>query len=397
LADVAEDVAEVLEETYENEPTGVEVERDNDQYEDIAKLWSPEGIRVGTKQFSLHRILDLIDDGDLELAPDFQRNTVWKLRQKSRLIESVLLQIPLPAFYFAEDANGMMRVVDGLQRLSTVRSYVRGEPAGFALSGLEYLVEAERKRFSELAPALRRRIYNAQIVVHVIDPTTPAGVKYDIFKRINTGGTPLNGQEIRHCMSRDRSREFLKRCAHTPEFDLATGGSLRDHVRMDDREVVLRFCAFSRLGVEGYLSGTRGSMNVFLENATNMLDDPEQISEPELARLYDRFCGAMVNCYSVFGKHAFRKWPIGTNRLYPINRPLFESWSYVLGQYSESDLVRRKDAIVGQARELMTSSREYNDAITSSTGGASNVRLRFDAAEQASRAGLAASYFSHPR
>ena len=86
----------------------------------------------------------MIDDGDLELAPDFQRNTVWKARQKSRLIESILLQIPLPAFYFAEDANGMMRVVDGLQRLSTVRSYVRGEPTDFALSGLEYLVPEER-------------------------------------------------------------------------------------------------------------------------------------------------------------------------------------------------------------------------------------------------------------
>lgn len=385
---MAEDVAGILEETYENEPTGVEVERDDDQQPDIDKPWRPEEIRVGTKQFSLRNILDLIEDGDLELAPDFQRNTVWKARQKSRLIESVLLQIPLPAFYFAEDANGMMRVVDGLQRLSTVRSYVRGEPTDFALSGLEYLTNEERKHFSELAPALQRRIHNAQIVVHVIDPTTPPSVKYDIFKRINTGGTPLNGQEIRHCMSKDRSRNFLKRCAHTSEFDLATGGSLRDHIRMDDREVVLRYCAFSRMGVEGYVSRARGSMDAFLEIATGMLDDPEQVTDRELADLYKKFSSAMVKCYTVFGGHAFRKWPYTTDRLSPINRPLFESWSYVLGQYSEADLTRRKDSIVAETRALMTNSREYNDAITSSTGSVAKVRLRFDKAEQAARAGL---------
>jgi hypothetical protein len=383
-----DDVAEVLEETYENEPTGVEVERDEGEETDIAKPWRPEEIRVGTKQFSLRNILDLIEDGDLELAPDFQRNTVWKAKQKSRLIESILLQIPLPAFYFAEDTNGMMRVVDGLQRLSTVRSYVRNEPSGFALSGLEYLVGEERKHFGELAPALQRRIHNAQIVVHVIDPTTPAGVKYDIFKRINTGGTPLNGQEIRHCMSKTRSRDFLKACAHSAEFDLATNGSLRDHIRMDDREVVLRYCAFSLMGVDGYVNRTRGSMDVFLEMATAMLDDPANVSDDQMVVLYDKFRSAMVNSYAVFGEHAFRKWPYGLSRLLPINRPLFESWSYVLGRYDESDLINRKDAIVAQTRELMTSSRDYNDAITSSTGGTVKVRLRFNETERASQAGL---------
>ena len=385
---MADGITEVLEETYENEPTGVEVEHIGDHAQEIAKPWRPEEIRVSTRQFSLRNIMDLIEDGDLELAPDFQRNTVWRAPQKSRLIESVLLQIPLPAFYFAEDANGMMRVVDGLQRLSTVLSYVRGKPEDFALRGLEYLSHEEGKRFTELAPALQRRINNAQIVVHVIDPRTPPGVKYDIFKRINTGGTPLNGQEIRHCMSKDRSRDFLKRCAHTEEFDIATAGSLRDHIRMDDREVVLRFCAFSLLGVEGYAKRTGGAMDTFLEIATGMLDDPDQVTNEQLTNLFEGFRMAMVNCYEVFGEHAFRKWPYGTERLFPINRPLFESWSFVLGQYSQADLAYRKDSIVQDARSEMTSNREYNDAITSSTGGVTKVRLRFRVAEQVVGASL---------
>lgn len=383
-----DETIEVVEETYENEPTGVEVERADEQAGDIDKPWRPEEIRVSTKQFSLRNILDFIDEESLELAPDFQRNRVWKAQQKSRLIESILLQIPLPAFYFAEDANGMMRVVDGLQRLSTVRSFVRGKPEDFILTGLEYLKGEEHKRFGELAVALQRRVNSAQIVVHVIDPRTPPSVKYDIFKRINTGGTPLNGQEIRHCMSGDRSRSFLKRCAHTEEFDLATAGSLVNHIRMDDREVVLRFCAFTMLGVEGYVSKAKGAMDLFLELATAMLDSPEEVSDARLEELYEKFRRAMVNCYTVFGDHAFRKWPVGTERLYPINRPLFESWSFVLGQYDTDDLARRKDQIVLQARERMTSSREYNDAITSSTGGVAKVRLRFEVAADAARAGL---------
>jgi Protein of unknown function DUF262. len=382
---MAEDRTVVHEEHFENVPTGIEAELDDGE-SGITRPWNPDDIRVGTKQFSLRNILDLIDDQDLELAPDFQRHRVWKIRQKSRLIESIMLQIPLPAFYFAEDANGAMRVVDGLQRLSTVYDYVRGGSDSFALAGLEYLAAtAERKRFQELPPALRRRINNAQIVAHVIAPTTPAGVKYDIFKRINTGGTPLNAQEIRHCMSNDRSRNFLKRCTHTSEFDRATGGRLRDHVRMDDREVVLRYCAFWLRGVEGYVAD--GSMDAFLEAATAMLDDPDATPDESLDELYDSFRSAMTNCYELFGEHAFRKWPRGAERLNPINRPLFESWSYVLSRYERSELLRRKTAVVAAARDLMTDDTAYLDAITASTGDPKKVRLRFQRAEQATLVG----------
>lgn len=382
---MVEDRAAVHEEYFDNVPTGVEAESDDETVEG-PKPWNPEAIRVGTKQFSLRNILDLIDETSLELAPDFQRNRVWKVGQKSRLIESVLLQIPLPAFYFAEDADGMMRVVDGLQRLSTAHSFVRGGSDAFALTGLEYLGDAEGKRFDELPPALQRRINNAQIVVHVVDPTTPARVKYDIFKRINTGGTPLNAQEIRHCMSNDRSRNFLKRCAHTPDFDQATGGKLRDHIRMDDREMVLRYCAFWLHGVEGYAKD--GSMDAFLETAIRQLDDPEATPDERLEELYASFQTAMINSYEVFGEHAFRKWPRNSDRLNPINRPLFESWSYILKQYERTDLRSRKAAVIAAARDLMTEDVGYLDAISASTGDPKKVALRFQRAEQAARAGL---------
>lgn len=381
---MAVDVQEIVEETFENIPTGVEADA-GDEGGEITQPWNPDAIRVGTKQFSLRNILDLIDDGDLELAPDFQRNRVWKERQKSRLIESILLQIPLPAFYFAEDSDGMMRVVDGLQRLSTVHSYVR-DPQSFPLADLEYLDSARGQRFGELPAALQRRINNAQIVVHVIDPTTPTGVKYDIFKRINTGGSPLNAQEIRHCMSKDRSREFLKRCTQSDEFYQATGGSLWNHIRMDDREVVLRFCAFWLSGLRGYEAS--GSMDSFLEGATSKLDDPQNVSDSELERLHVAFCSSMAKCHALFGEHAFRKWPWTAHGRSPINRPLFDCWSFVIDRYGDTDLERRKGAIVKATRDLMTNNQDYIDAITSSTNTLSKVRARFSLTSEAIEAGL---------
>ncbi|MBX6722982.1 MAG: DUF262 domain-containing protein, partial [Dactylosporangium sp.] len=339
---------------------------------------------VTTKTFSLRHILDLIEDGDLELAPDFQRNRVWKARQKSRLIESILLQIPLPAFYFAEDADSKMRVVDGLQRLSTVLDFVRGtDVRQFPLADLEYLKDEEGRRFAELQPALQRRINNTQIIAHVIDPTTPATVTYNIFKRLNTGGTPLNAQEIRHCMSKPRSREFLRRCAAMPEFDEATGGSLRNNIRMGDREAVLRFCAFRLHDVEAYRAAE--SMDAFLLKTTHELDDPKQVDDANLTKLQEDLRRAMRNAIVVFGQHAFRKWwgdPSEPRN--PINRPLFESWSVALADLDPEDVARRADKIRSAAKGLMEDNLFF-DAITTSTGGHPKVAYRLEKTFDAAR------------
>ena len=197
----------MVEEVFYGERTGVEVEREFDCAEEPEiKPCEPEEIRVSTRSFALRTVLGMIRGDRVELTPDFQRSRVWRHREKSRLIESLLLQIPLPAFYFAEDEDGMFRVVDGLQRLSAVHEFVSG---AFALGDLEYLDE-QGKTFDQLTAPLRRRLLNTDIVVHVIEPSTPSGAEYGIFKRINTYEEPLNAREIRHRMSGDRSRVMLE-------------------------------------------------------------------------------------------------------------------------------------------------------------------------------------------
>lgn len=366
---------EIIEEIDGDEQTGVELERHIDESEesDVIQPWDPTTIRVDTKPYSLRNIVDMIEEGDLELAPDFQRKKVWGPVQKSRLIESILLRIPLPAFYFSSDEQGLLQVVDGLQRLSTINDFVTGK---FVLNGLEYLQkEVGGRKFDKLPAIWSRRIYSTQIIANVVDPQTPDQVKFDIFKRINTGGSPLNAQEIRHCMSKKESRDFIHRLVSRQEFQLATSEKLKDHPRMVDREVVLRFVAF-RWNRNAY--GKFDTLDSFLTDIARQID-AGKISETQLEQLEVDFVRAMENARKLFGDHAFRKWDSLSDRLNPFNRALFDTWSVLLADYEWSQLKDCKAEIVANARELMTKNFAFINAITTSTNMASRIDDRFSA------------------
>ena len=187
------------------------------------------------------QIVYRIDHDEIDLAPEFQRAAgIWNDQRKSRLIESLLLRIPIPAFYVAADNSERWSVVDGVQRTSTIYGYVKGS---FKLSRLEYLTKFDRLSYEELPRSMQRRIDETPLVVNVIEPGTPEEVMFNIFQRIITGGMTLNGQEIRHVLHPGPVRDFLSLLVGTDEFLMATDGSIRAD-RMADRECVLRFLAF---------------------------------------------------------------------------------------------------------------------------------------------------------
>ena len=359
----------VREEYFESHATGVELEVEEPSPPEEPEPWDPEKIRIHTKHYSLRQVVDMIEEGDIDIAPDFQRQYVWKSWQRSGLIESLLLGIPLPSFYFNEDSRGRLQVVDGVQRLTTIFRYVKEQT--FKLGKVTYLHELEGQGFDDLASLFRRRLGSAQFVAHVIDPQTPYRVKFDIFRRINTGGTPLSAQEIRHCMSKTRSRNFLKQLVSDESFITATGGSLLNHPRMADREVALRFVAFRLFTSDEYAQ--HSGFDEFLGFVTDRLDDPDSQS---LDHLRTEFVRGMTNCYSVFGEYAFRKWPWDATRKSPINRALFDSWGTVLADHDETEVQTVAESLVNRARGMMTSDFEFINSISGSTGAVRNVRTR---------------------
>jgi hypothetical protein len=354
------------------------------------KPWDPGKIRITTKSFSLRDVVDQIQDEEIDLSPDFQREFVWQSRQRTRLIESILLGIPLPAFYFNQGGDGTYQVVDGVQRLSTIALFMND---GHRLAGadLEYLTDLDGLVYSELDPASSRRFRSTQIVVHVIEPQTPDEVKYDIFSRVNTLGSPLSAQEIRHAMSKDRSRDFIRLLADSEAFDRATefqywrrkdGQAVRDSGRMTNRELALRFCAFRLCSIEEYRQ--HPSLDAFLIDFTRRIDGASPlspISDAQLVRLTTDFEHAMVNSYVVLGAAAFRRWPPGLDRRGPINRAVFEAQANALADYSLEELLPRKDAIVSSFRSAFEDP-EYLRSVTVSTGDAARVAFRLGATRE---------------
>lgn len=132
------------------------------------KPWDTGKIRITTKTFTLREIVGQIDEGEIDLSPDFQREYVWRARQRTRLIESILLGIPLPAFYFNQSEAGAYQVVDGVQRLSTISLFMRGEHR-LSNIDLEYLSDLHDKTYDQLDTAAVRRFRSTQIVVHVLN------------------------------------------------------------------------------------------------------------------------------------------------------------------------------------------------------------------------------------
>jgi hypothetical protein len=352
------------------------------------KPWNPSKIRITTKNFSLREVVEQIRDGEVDLSPDFQRDYVWKRRQRTRLIESILLGIPLPAFYFNQDDDGTFQVVDGVQRLSTISRFMDDHHV-LDVVDLEYLHDLHGRKYTQLDPASLRRFKTAQIVVHVIEPQTPDDVKYDIFSRVNTLGSPLSAQEIRHAMSKSRSRQFLRDLSELKSFDAATGmnfwrrnpdlpgDKVRDSGRMMNRELALRFCAFQRFSSDEYRQYP--SLDSYLVEYTKRIDGRSEtgqsFSDAELAQIQIDFDTAMTNAAVVLGKAAFRRYPPTQPKRGPINRAVFESQAVALARYQLAQLLPHKSEIIYRFRGLFDDA-EYSRAVTVGTGDPRRVQVR---------------------
>lgn len=345
---------------------------------EITVPFDPKRIKFNTETPVIELILRRIGRDEIDMMPDFQRRVgIWNLRRKSRLIESVLLRIPLPVFYVAADENDNWQVIDGLQRLDTFRDFVR--PAengvGFRLDELEYLTQFNGCNFSSLPRAMQRRIEETSIYVHIIQPDTPPAVMFNIFKRINTGGMPLSSQEIRHAVNPGPAREFLKTLADSEEFLTATAHGIKDE-RMAARECVLRFIAFFLTPPQEYV---RGDLDTFLSQT---MQEVNRLPANKRKRIKTVFHKAMRAATDIFGRYAFRKMYARQGWRNPINRAIFESWSVNLANLNDVQrqcLVERRDCVVDGFIQLMQEDDRFVVAVSQGTGQPERIKHRFAA------------------
>lgn len=338
----------------------------------IVRPFDPERIRVHTIPSLVKLIITRIDEDEIDLAPEFQRRArIWDQGRKSRLIESLLLKIPLPVFYVAADARDRWSVVDGLQRLTTILDFVKNR---FPLVGLEYLVQLNTLTFDKLPRAFQRRIEETSLVVNLIQDGTPEEVMINIFKRINTGGVSLTGQEIRNALNKGPVREFLRDLANSAEFIAATDNSVSDD-RMDAQECVLRFMAFYQNPWSNYVRENPG-LDLFLNQAMRKLNGE---SPANRARLGEIFRQTMVTATEIFADDAFRKRYKPGDYRKMVNKSLFEALSVNLANCTAEQraLLVQKKMILRSAFIDLMNDRLFDIAVSSSTGTPTRVEKRF--------------------
>ena len=349
------------------------------------KPYDPELIRVEPSNLSLRQVFDMIKDGEINLSPDFQRNVVWDNRRKSKLIESILLRIPLPVFYFSSDRDGILSVVDGLQRLTAIHEFMQNK---LVLHDLEYLDNCEGQTYSgknKIDDRLFRRFNLTQISANVIDSSSPTKVKYDIFRRLNTGGRPLNSQELRNCLAGNRLRTALRTMAQSQEFLKTTTNSVSD-VRMDAQEYALRFIRFRMLHVspDSRISDYSGNMDDELDGSVELLNNLEGFDYGEYVQAYDR---AMKNARYLFGSHAFRKvyrdTELNSYRSI-INKTLFLSWSVLLADIDTDKLKKRfeRNSWIKVLGKRISEDEYYYKMLSYGTNGWKNIVVAFDTAQE---------------
>lgn len=371
-------ILEMIEKLHEAEAQGVEATEGADEV--LEEDWNNAGyslrdIYVENKNFSVRQLSWLIDDGDLELNPDFQRNFIWDRNRQSLLIESMLLGLPLPSIYLSQYDDGRLTVVDGLQRLTTIRRFLNNE---LRLTGLEYLRDCEGFTFEELRQKkilndLQLRQFNQiQIGCFVIDYRSPDSLKFDLFRRLNTGAKPLNRAEIRNCLTRSEVQKRLKLMWDSEEFQMATDYGVKNN-RMQAMDLVMRYLFFRRCYLNDYLRSYWGQIDNYLDAFTTELNKTG-ISDQEL----DDFFKAMRSAYYLFGTKAFRK---PSSQRVPVNQLLFVAFSVILSLMDTEEVksIFPEEGATSKLKDLIESDDDFRKALSTGTNARWNVHVAFTA------------------
>lgn len=288
---------------------------ENETYEiDVPK--EKRYLNTMSYDYSVQYIYDLIKKGKIILEVPFQRKQIWKTDKASSLVESIIMNVPIPPLYFAEEENGNWLVLDGLQRLSSIRNFYDNE---FALTKLEVLTDLNKMKYKDLPPKSKSLLDDGMLRVNVIKKDSHRDIKYDIFMRLNRGAVTLNYQELRNCMYRGNLNDAAKElCKENTDF-LKILKQKAPHQRYLDVEFIIRYFAMSdsiAIDENGdvYIEGYKGKLVQFINE---YMDTHKDCTEEEKQGYKDRFNSTIEKVVTVFGTdEAFRDISTGNTKIY---------------------------------------------------------------------------------
>lgn len=355
------------------------IEESDESHVPIKVPFDPNLIRIRRDPFTLGELIDKIEHNEVNFFTLFQRKeNLWDETKQSRLVESVLLKLPLPAFYFdeliREDENTnektyYWQVIDGLQRCSVLKNFAVKKT--MELVDLEFLSQFNGKNYESLPRELKRRITQTPITVYVVEKGTPEEVKFNIFKRINTGGLILTPQEIRHALNQGVAAEFVAKLADLEEFKEATSWIIKTD-RMEDRDFVTRFVSFYLTPYTEY----QPDLDTFMTKGMGLI---KTLSNENRKQMKADFKKAMNTASEIFGDDAFRKRRSREDRRKPINKALFETLSVAFSKLNDEEtelLIENAEQFIDKFIELNNDQTFYN-SLASGTGLKPSVAKRF--------------------
>ena len=287
------------------------------------------------------------------------------------LIESIILNVPIPVIYVSQEEDDSWSVIDGLQRLSSLKRFFDGK---FKLSGLEILSDLNKSDITTLNPKALRMLKNGLLRVIMITHDSNEEIKYDVFMRLNTGSVHLTEQELRNCLYRGTLNKFLKEVVQNQKW-LALMGLKEPHKRMADREMVLRFLAIWKNwdNENGVLNGYKGRMKSFL-NA--FMNDHKEIKGQEANEWKQQFEVTVEKVYQVYGEYAFKRQGLDGMREKTINRAIIDVIMLSATQHSMNELMANRDRIAKRFLEMTNNDVEFRNSIKIGTSDTKVITSR---------------------
>ncbi|GAQ88547.1 hypothetical protein KFL_004380070 [Klebsormidium nitens] len=360
------EAAELDEEEEEREPA--RASRDHGTEERLVA--NEKMLQINKADFTVSSLLDKISRAKLNLKPAYQRDYVWDKKTASKLIESLLLNIPVPTMFFHEKERGKLEVVDGKQRLTSIWSFIVEErfPDGtqFHLTGLEVLRKLNGLLYSDLNDDLKESLQDYALNVHTISRHSDEDVVFEVFERLNMGSTQLNEQELRNCIYQGTYNSLLEDLVLDGYMLLAMHADA-PHKRMRDRELLLRFFALRTTGVEGFMLPVKTWLN---EQMRHNMD----VSTEEAAAMKADFVRSVRLAVEVFGEdHVFRVLRPGVRKAdepkwdSEVNVALWDTVMFGFLQFQDDDgILAARSEIKKALMDLMTKDTEFRRALVSS-------------------------------